>query len=90
MSTKRLNTREAAELVGLSEHELTNLRKQGVISFIKAGWSSRGRIYYEPEQLQEELKALGEENKRKQREAYEKHMQEREKETFYKGSMMGR
>lgn len=89
MSERRLNTKEAAKLAGLSEHELTNLRKQGLISFIKAGWSNRGRIYYEPEQLQAELKALAEENKKKQREAYEKYMQEREKETYYKGSILG-
>lgn len=89
MSNRRLNTKEAANFVGLSANELTNLRKQGLISFIKSGWSNRGRIYYEPEQLQAELKALGEENKRKQREAYEKHMQEREKEIFYKGSVLG-
>lgn len=88
MSNRRLNTKEAAELVGLSENTLTSLRKQGLISFVKAGWSNRGRIFYEPEQLQAELKALGEENKRKQREEYERHLQEREKETFYKGSIL--
>lgn len=87
MSAKRINTKEAAKITGLSAHSITIFRQQGLISFIRVG-TGRGHILFDPEVLLREIEAIGEQNKLAQREAYEKYCQEHYTENLFKGSVL--
>lgn len=86
----RVTTKEAAKITGISEYSLTCMRKRGVISYLKIGLSSRGRILFDIDVLNAELKKMEQDNKEQQAQLYEQYQKERYPEFNFKGSVLGR
>ena len=84
----RVTTKEASKITGISEYSLTCMRKQGVISYLKIGYG-RGRILFDIDVLDAELKKMEEENKEKQAKLFEQYKQDNYPEFNFKGSLLG-
>lgn len=84
----RVTTKEASKITGISEYSLTCMRKQGVISYLKIGYG-RGRILFDIDVLDAELKKMEEENKEKQAKLFEQYKQDKYPEFNFKGSLLG-
>lgn len=84
----RVTTKEASKITGISEYSLTCMRKQGVISYLKIGYG-RGRILFDIDVLDAELKKMEEENKEKQAKLFEQYKQDKFPEFNFKGSLLG-
>ena len=84
----RVTTKEASKITGISEYSLTCMRKQGIISYLKIGYG-RGRILFDIDVLDAELKKMEEENKEKQAKLFEQYKQDKYPEFNFKGSLLG-
>ncbi len=85
----RMNIKEAAQKVGLSEWSLRAGIKQGRYSFIKVGMG-RGRIFVDIDILEAELKTEAQENKARQAEIYEQYQREHNPEILFVGQLSKR
>ena len=83
----RVTTKEASKITGISEYSLTCMRKQGVISYLKIGYG-RGRILFDIDVLDAELKKMEEENKEKQAKLFEQYKQDKYPEFNFKCSLL--
>ena len=84
----RVSTKEAAKITGLSEYSLTCMRKQGIVSYLKIGYG-RGRILFDIDVLNAELKKMEQDNKERQAELFEQYKNEKYPEFNFKGSILG-
>ncbi len=85
----RVTTKQAAKITGISEYSLTCLRKRGVISYLKIGYG-RGRILFDIDVLNAELKEMEQNNKVEQAKLYEEYQKENYPEFSFKGSLLRR
>lgn len=84
----RVTTKEAVKITGISEYSLTCMRKRGLISYLKIGLSSRGRILFDIDVLKAELKKMEQDNKEQQAKLYEQYKEEMYPEFNFKGSIL--
>lgn len=86
---RRVSTKEAAKIANVTEYAITTWRKQGLISYIKVGYG-RGRILFDVDVLNAEIKKMEQDNKERQAELFEQYQKEKYPEFNFKGSIMGR
>lgn len=85
---KRVTTKEAAQITGISEYSLTGMRKRGLLPYIKIGYG-KGRILYDIDLLQEALEKQAKQNMEEQSRLYAEYEKERYPEFNFKGSILG-
>lgn len=85
----RMNIKEAARQVGLSEWSLRAGIKQGKYPYIKVG-IGRGRIFVDIDMLEKALEQEAQDNQKRQAEIYEQYQREHNPEIVYMGDVLGK
>lgn len=85
----KMNIKEAAQQVGITESGLRTGIKQGKYPYIKVG-VGRGRIFVDIDMLNKALELEAQENQKRQAKIYEQYQKEHNPEIVYMGDILNK